>query len=527
MENKKKKWIWTGGILLLMAAIAVVFGKRMPGKTTSSDAGAAEQGTETDPNAEETKGDSETESTKIIMTYQTLSTSRTDDLDEVVEAVNEIARNEIGVEIELKVSAATDSFTDYPLWISQGEPIDLMILNYLDITGYIKTHLIQPIDDLLASYGSGIQAIIDGGEDISQGAVIQGKTYGVTNVFENKCSGGGLWISEALLSSAGETYDEDKIYTMEEIDELLEKLKEKEPDAYPLGQITSGITSTTYMYYQNADLSIPGGFGTGIIKDKTVCNFYASDAYERFLRQLQMWYDKGYIFPDAAFTDESQRDLYQSGVILTKPFVSEPGMADDMGADDLVCLKTTNVWENARGEKSGFWVIPVTSQHPDAAMKFLNLMLTDTRIGNLLKWGIEGKHYRKNGEDEISYPEGKNSTNIGYVNPMALYGDYSKIYRMESKERREDLERYQASVSQVEEKYQSFTYERTKVADKLVLVQAVLEKYLPVLESGSVDIDTYYPNFLEELDQAGMQDVIADKQEQLDAYLQEKTDGEP
>lgn len=527
MENKKKKWIWAGGILLLLAVIAVVFGKRMPGKTAVSDAGTAEQGTEADPNPEETKKESETESTKIIMTYQTLPTSRTDDLNEVVAAVNEIARNEIGVEIELKVSAATDSFTDYPLWISQGEPIDLMILNYQDITGYIKTHMLTPIDDLLASYGSGIQAIIDGGEDISQGAVIQGKTYGVTNVFESNCSGGGIWISEELLSSVGETYDEDKIYTMEEIDDLLGKLKEKKPEAYPLGQITSGITSTTYMYYQNADLSIPGGFGTGIIKDKTVCNFYASDGYEQFLRQLAAWYDKGYIFPDAAFTDESQRDLYQSGVILTKPFVSEPGMADDMGADDLVCLKTTNIWENARGEKSAFWVIPVTSQHPEAAMKFLNLMLTDTRIGNLLKWGIEGKHYVKNGEDGISYPDGENGTTLGYVNPMALYGDYSKIYRMESKERREEKKRYEASVSETEAEYQGFPYERTKVADKLVLVQAVLEKYLPVLESGSVDIDTYYPKFLEELDQAGMQDVIADKQEQLDAYLQEKTDGEP
>lgn len=99
---------------------------------------------------EATEETENTEVAHIVMTYQTLgSQSRTAELEEVVEAVNKIARKEIGVEVKLKVSEATDSFTDYPLWISQGEPIDLMILNYQDITGYVKSHMIVPLDTLI------------------------------------------------------------------------------------------------------------------------------------------------------------------------------------------------------------------------------------------------------------------------------------------------------------------------------------------------------------------------------------------
>lgn len=474
----------------------------------------------------EKETETSSEITHIVMTYQTLAMSRTDDLDEVVEAVNQIAREEIGVEVELKVDLATDSFTDYPLWISQGEPIDLMILNFQDITGYIKTHMILPLDGLLNIYGDGISQIIAAGDNLTQGSVFQGKTYGVTNIFESKRSGGGLWISEKLLKEIGFSYQEDHIYSMEEIDHILEKLKKKYPDSYPLGQITTGITATTYTYYYENRWNISGGYGTGVVKDGKICDFYETEDYYNFLIQMRQWYEKGYIFPDAAFTDESQRNLYNAGIILSKPFISEPGMADELSSDDLVCLKTTAIWQNERGEKSGFWVIPSTSKNPTAAMKFLNLMLTDTRIGNLFKWGIEGEHYEVNEDGTVRYPEGTDSTTVGYYNPLALYGDYSKIYGMQSKERREELEKYAKYVTPAEKIYENFVYDKTGVADKLVMVQEVLQKYLPVLESGSVDLDIYYPKFIEALDQAGMKKIIEDKQRQFDEYLSEETDGD-
>ena len=515
MAGKKRTWIFAGILLLMAAGILILFGRRWqqnlkPEKTQEMESETKEEEPEIDT---------------IVMTYQTLENSKTDELDRVLEEINRISREEIGVEVELKVSSAVDSFTDYPLWISQGDRIDLMILNYQDITGYIKTGMIQPLDDLLDRYGDGIRKIIADGEDITQGSVLQGKTYGVTNVYESNWSGGGLWISRENLEAAGISYQEGHIYSLTEIGQILEQLKEQYPDCYPLGQITSYTTATTYSYYCGVEGSLSGGFGTGVLKDGKICDFYETEDYYDFLMQLHDWYEKGYIFPDDAFTDESQMELYQAGIILSKPFISEPGMADELMSDDLVCLKTTQVFYNERHEKSGFWVIPSTSGNPEAAMKFLNLMLTDVRIGNLFSWGIEGEHYIVNEDGTINYPDNTDITTVSYYNPMALYGDYSQIYRMQSKERGEELEKYAKEVTSQEKLYEDFVYDKTEVADKQILVQSVLQKYIPVLESGSVDPEIYYPKFIEELKQAGMDEIIEDKQRQLDEYLAGKKDG--
>ena len=184
MTDRRRRWICAGLILLFTVGLGFYGSKREQGEKEKKAVKTETQEEAIDEATEETEN---AEVAHIVMTYQTLgSQSRTAELEEVVEAVNKIARKEIGVEVELKVSEATDSFTDYPLWISQGEPIDLMILNYQDITGYVKSHMIVPLDTLLDSYGSGIREIMKNGDDLTQGSVYQGKTYGVTNV-----SGGG------------------------------------------------------------------------------------------------------------------------------------------------------------------------------------------------------------------------------------------------------------------------------------------------------------------------------------------------
>ena len=35
------------------------------------------------------------------------------------------------------------------------------------------------------------------------------------------------------------------------------------------------------------------------------------------------------------------------------------------------------------------WAIPVTSEHPEKAMQFLNLLYSDDRVANLLSNGVE------------------------------------------------------------------------------------------------------------------------------------------
>lgn len=50
-------------------------------------------------------------------------------------------------------------------------------------------------------------------------------------------------------------------------------------------------------------------------------------------------------------------------------------------------------------------------------------------------------------------------------------------------------------------------------------VEKVLETYLPVLESGAGDLEKDYAEFLDALEEAGINEILADKQRQLDEWL--------
>ena len=61
------------------------------------------------------------------------------------------------------------------------------------------------------------------------------------------------------------------------------------------------------------------------------------------------------------------------------------------------------------------------------------------------------------------------------------------------------------------------SYSSANVVNEITALSAVVAQYIPALESGSVDLDTYYPQFIQALKDAGIDTVIADKQAQFDA----------
>lgn len=466
--------------------------------------------------------------TKIVMTYQTMSTSNLQDLSKVEAAINEISAEAIGVVVELRPIDAVEAFSAYSSWISNGQTVDLMVLNYQDILGYISKDMLIPIDHLLQSYGEGIQSIIDEGYPLTEGSVMDGKTYGVISVPSNLGGGGGLWLPKRYLDEVGFAYDAEKIYSMQELDCLFGLLKEKYPDKYPLGQITSASQSSTMSFYLHASDSLGTSMTSGgIINDKTnrIENIFASEQYAEFLQYLRKWYKMGYIYPEAATTDATIHELAASGIVMSYPLSSTPGIiSESIFGEETVCLRTTEVTSGAQYSKAGFWTIPVTSSSPVAAMKFLNLMITDERIGNLLSWGIEGEHYVVTDRENllICYPDGVDATTVSYANPLGLYGDRRKVYIMGTEEMRKEQIAYTQEALANPKGIRGFVYSPTNVKNQLAMLENIVAQYVPVLESGSVDLDVYYPAFLEALEKAGIDEVIADKQAQLDAWLAEQ-----
>lgn len=466
----------------------------------------------------------------IVMTYQTMSGGNTAGLDEVREAINEISREAIGVEVEFRLVDALEAPTEYPVWLSQRENVDLMVLNYLDITSYVSPGYLAPLDDLLAQYGQGILELQEQGEDVIGGAVVGGQIYGVDPVSATRGSGGGLWIPARYLQETGFACDPDQICTLEDLDALFAKLKELYPDSYPFGQITTDRTFSSYSFLYGSDrwLAAADSADSGVMAPGSGVfqNFYETEDYQEFLSWLHRWYQAGYIYPDAAVTTLASTELLKNGTILSIPSSSSPGMfTEENAGEEIAYLMTSPVVYGPNNSSTGIrWVIPAESEKQAAAMKFLNLMFTDQRIVNLFMWGVEGRDYvvadPENGL--IAYPDGKRQADLAYQNPLGMYGNMTLRYELEGDALQQAQADYSAKAVPIGMEYAGFTFDNSALIGEREMVRQVLHRYLPVLESGSVDLDTVYPAFIADLKAAGMDKIIAEKQRQLDLFLAEK-----
>ena len=67
-----------------------------------------------------------------------------------------------------------------------------------------------------------------------------------------------------------------------------------------------------------------------------------------------------------------------------------------------------------------------------------------------------------------------------------------------------------------------FSFDTTEVADQYTACCNVMDKYYKALMSGTVDVESTIEQANQEFEAAGLNDIIAAKQEQLDAFLAEQ-----
>lgn len=248
-------------------------------------------------------------------------------------------------------------------------------------------------------------------------------------------------------------------------------------------------------------------------------SFYETEEYRNFLEYLRRWYQEGYIYPDAAFTDAYLEELVSNGLVLVCPGSSSPGYEmEQLFEEEALCLRTSPVTVEGQS-RIGFWTIPVTSKNPEGAMKFLNLMYRDVRITNLIQYGIASRHYVVLDVESgrISYPYGVSRRSTGYYNPLGLYGDRRKAYTFDTKELVARKQAYMEEALERQEEPEAFYFETDQVNLELAAVRKAVEKYVPVLESGSLG-EEYYTEFIMELHLAGIDRIVAERQRQYDAW---------
>ena len=152
-------------------------------------------------------------------------------------------------------------------------------------------------------------------------------------------------------------------------------------------------------------------------------------------------------------------------------------------------------------------------------MELLNLMYTDPTLVNLLSFGIEGENYVVKDEENgiIGYPDGMTAENKTYDNSLGwTWGNMLIGYTWEGDDPDVHEQMVEFNNSAKRSKALGFTFDPTNVQNQITACSNVASKSTIGIESGSVDPDEMLPKSQQELKDAGIDDIIAEKRRQRD-----------
>lgn len=376
------------------------------------------------------------------------------------------------------------------------------------------------LTDLLEEHGQGILNTLD--PVFLSGSKIDGGNYGVPTNKELAAQGGIIYRKD-IAEELG--LDMSAVNSIADLEPIFARVKAMKPDMIPIYMKQGETFNAHYIgnYDALGDTSIPGI----LLKDgdSTVIKpNYETERYVESLRITRDFYKKGYINNDAVTNGTMNMDALTGGNVFAITSSLKPGKAEEIamqtGLVSLLAQKELNAKTISTSETAGSMLgISSTSQQPELAMRWINLLHTDRYLNNLLNHGIEGVHYESAGDGII-----RQTDRTEDYNPSAnwMFGNQflNDVWSTEDPDKWDKFKAFNEGAHL--SPGLGFVFDSTPVKAEVAAVVNVDRQYLNALDTGAVDIDRVLPQYEEKLKAAGIERIIAEKQKQFDDYLAEK-----
>lgn len=456
---------------------------------------------------------------KLVVALRITGTTPAD-VSEVQDKMNEILRDKIGAEVELLIIPSGSYKQQMTLMLSGDEKLDVMGCNSGIYTTALASEALKPLDDLLAEYGQGI-VDAEGEAQLEQGQV-DGVQYGIPVMCDTAVGYGTFGMRTDILEKYN--IDVSDVHSYDDMTEVFKIVHENEPDMTVIAPTTVGYSPMQYC----VEWDKLGDY-FGVLEDHgqttTVTNLFESDAYRNYLDVMHNWYESGYFSKDVTTATEAGSSLMKGGNLFCYFNANKPGIKtqeENSCGLDLTFVQvldtftqTSNNWQ---------WTIPENCEYPEKAMQFINELYTDPDIINLLCYCIDGEHYVENEDGTITYPEGVDATTVGYnmaPNVWAVGNEFlAKVWDTNDPDVWEQTQEW--NKSGIVSKAYGFFYDNINVTTEMAAVQSVYDEYRMSLECGVLDPETALPEMNEKMYAAGLQNIIDEKQAQLDKWLESK-----
>ena len=435
--------------------------------------------------------------------------------------------------------------------LASGEGVDLAWTGWLiNKPQNIADGNLMPLDDLLAEYGQGIVDIL--GENVVEihRNAADGKLYylpswqglvgdrrGWLVVTEIAELAGDTWIedTEAALNKWRNNYSEGT----EAFQAVLDQATKYLAAAKEAGKLGAGINTGRVFGWSmyNGTRSNPGVGGSEIgipFEDNTftVIDGVASEHYKLYAKTMADWYKEGYIRSDIMSVDTSTLTIPKNGEITdtTYVFSCDPYLTEadqeaaiaDAGMDMTYLPIEENAYLILGGDTS--YAIPYCADEPERAMMVLNAIYSQPDLYNTLIYGIEGEDYTKNADGTIttSYVGASPTADDSYGIQRWIIGSCKNALINNGTD-----PNYYADLEALEETarvnpFLNFTFDRTNVEGICASILNVYYEYGPQIDNGVAgdNWEELYNNYMAARKDAGIEELVTEFQNQLNAYIE-------
>lgn len=426
------------------------------------------------------------------------------DLELVNQALNDILLPRYGFTVTYKKIGWNDYTAQLNSHLGTGQTFDIA---FVWTESYVTGATSGAWLDLTDRLGE-LEDIIDQG--FWRGVTVDGRIWGIPTNKELACPVHYLF-SQDLVDKYG--IDIAKYRSFVSLEPLLQLIKASEPDYIPLfldSNPTDILTLDGYEYvgFDSVPLMV-------YWQDPQcqVVNFFETESGRSLLRTLRRYYELGYINQDACLRTGFSR--YQDEQVFIRLSVGGPDAEASYSTDygyPIVAQQASPSVVTTDSTQGGIMVASANTQHPQECMTFLTAVNTDPEVRNLLNYGIEGVHYTLTAEDQVKI------ISPDYRGVPYTQGNWF-ILKTTVGESLNKWDLYRAfNENTVESPLLGFTPDYSQNTEVFNAVVRVCEKYYGPLLTGTVDPDVYLPRFLEELEQAGIGQLQATLQHQIDTW---------
>lgn len=453
-------------------------------------------------------------------------------LDAVEEEINKITESEINTHVNLEVYEIGSYDQQVNLMMSSSEQLDLILTLPGGSSSYTTMRSqgqLQDITDLLSDYGQGI---LDTVGDLMAATTVDGSVYAVPT-YRDISTSLNIVMRTDVLEDLGLLEKAQNMTSMSEYEEIMEAVATSDKWSNLTPVVSSGAGMLIFLT-GGACLN-EGNFGDmtsfdllgdtmSLVSvnpdgsDPTVEMTYGTDEYRQMYELVKSWYDKGYVYKDAATEPSTGSELIKNNVGFSFITDGEYGIEESQTVEcgmPVTCVQIMT-YPITTGSCTKFtWGVPSSSKEPEAAVAFLNMMYTDARINNLMAWGIEGVDYEVT-DGVAHYIEG--NENPAYHMNDYIVGNQFLVLPWDGSEadRREITQQIMNEAER--SAYLGFSGDLSDVTTEVSAVNNVLAEFRAQVETGMASEDVF-EDFQERLASVGVDKIVAAYQEQLDQWL--------